>query len=209
LLTVDERMAKMRAASAIARRERVADRIASKVKRCSHCRLDLPFAAFSSNPCQPDGIASWCKSCHAAHARARWQQDRARQREAERFTFPLACCEGVMVNDPQIHWWRCLHKPDCTQQWQVNLGGKIYATDEDSKLEPEPEPELERQPEPEPARASRKWRRMRKKSVPQSADCPKCATGYAAAGEVTAMPRARAVPGAMAVPVSRAAVAEA
>jgi hypothetical protein len=36
--------------------------------------------------------------------------------------YGLKCCDGAMINDPALAWWRCEHSPGCPDQWQPNLG---------------------------------------------------------------------------------------
>jgi hypothetical protein len=105
---------------------------------------------------------------------------------AERFTWLVRCCGGLLADDPDLGWWSISHKPDCPDPWQV------WTTNAQS-----PERRAPRQPEltsglvvddqePEPGETEPD------ELLPAAAViCEKCETGYATTG-TTAMPRARA-----------------
>lgn len=45
------------------------------MKPCSHCGAVKPLDAFSPNRHHADGRQSWCRDCHAARRRAKYQRD--------------------------------------------------------------------------------------------------------------------------------------
>lgn len=53
-------------------------------KTCSHCRRDLPLAAFGSDVSRIDGLTYWCGECRNAQARSKYVP-------ADR-PFVVACC---------------------------------------------------------------------------------------------------------------------
>jgi len=64
-------------ASRVARRDRLAQRIAEGKKRCGKCREIEPLKAFGHARSSPDGRHGHCSSCSAADKRDRYARDPA------------------------------------------------------------------------------------------------------------------------------------
>ncbi len=97
----------------------IAERLATGMKRCSACRAVKPLEAFHIDRSHPDGRNYRCAICATAWQRARRQPPPVRPLAG----WELSCCGGELDDDPVTGFWRCVHRPGCTDRWQPGMRG--------------------------------------------------------------------------------------